>query len=280
MTGTALNPHTSLGQHRPMRGWHRVLATALMVLVVAFVALPLVAIVVRVPPTTLLRQAASTEVLLALRVSIVTSVIAHILVLAFGTPLAYILARHEFRGKALMINVLELPIVLPPAVAGIGLLAAYGRMGLLGEPLGVFGVSLPFTSTAVVMAVVFVSGPFYLRQALAAFGAVPAELLDSARTLGASPWTVFIRIAVPVALSGLEAGSALALARGFGEFGATIMFAGSLPGVTQTLPLAVYALMDLNFDAALAASTLLIAIGIAILLSNRWVLAWTRSQLT
>lgn len=247
---------------------------------VAFVALPLVAIIARVSPATLLEQVGSRVVVEALAVSVITTLVAHAIVLGAGTPLAYVLARSEFRGRSLVIGVLELPIVLPPAVAGIGLLAAFGRAGMLGGTLAAAGISIPFTQAAVVIAVIFVSGPFYLRQAIAAFAEVDGEYLDAARTLGASPVRVCMRVAIPLSLAGLEAGSALALARGFGEFGATIMFAGNMPGVTQTMPLAVYSLMDTNFDAALAASVVLIAIGVAVLITNGIGVRWARSRLT
>src|SRR5207237_5187027 len=155
-------------------------------------------------------------------------------------PAAYLLASRRFPGRAAVVTLVELPLVLPPAVAGIALLAAFGRVGLLGGTLHAVGLSIPFTKTAVVLAVAFVESPFYLRGAIAAFEAVDRTLLDAARTLGAGPARVFSRVALPLALGGLGASSAVALARGLGEFGATIIFAGSLQGVTQTLPLAIY----------------------------------------
>jgi len=163
-----------------------------------------------------------------------------------------------------------LPLVLPPAVAGIGLLAAFGRFGLLHT-------SIAFTQTAVVLAVAFVSSPLYVRAAIAAFETVDANLVAASRTLGAGPVKTFFRIELPLARSGLVAGEALAFARGLGEFGATIMFAGSLPGVTQTLPLAIYAEFAQNFDAALAMSGVLILISAVLLLTLRIALSWQRS---
>lgn len=272
--------HVSLGAPRELSLPGRIGATVFIALALAFVALPIVAIMLRVSLSSFVDQVTSPAVRDALVVSIRTSFIAHVFVLAFGTPLAYVLARRRFRGRDTIVTVLELPIMLPPAVAGIGLLAAFGRSGLLGYELAAFGITIPFTQGAVVLAIIFVSGPFYLRQAIAAFESIDGDYIDTARTLGASPLRAFLRVAIPLALPGLEAGSALALARGFGEFGATILFAGSLQGVTQTLPLAVYALIDSNYDAALAASVLLIAFGIAVLLANRMVVAWTRSRLT
>ena len=173
-----------------------------------------------------------------------------------------------------MLTLVELPLVLPPAVAGIGLLAAFGRAGLLGGELEALGLSISFTQIAVVLAVSFVAGPFYVRPAIAAFESVDPALPAAARTLGAGPGRTFLRVALPLAGPGLGAGAALAFARGLGEFGATIMFAGSLQGVTQTLSLAVYQEFDVNFDAALAISALLVVISAALLLSVKLVAGW------
>lgn len=226
----------------------------------AFLVLPVVAIFVRVPPGDLIGALGHNVTRDALLVSLKTSAIAHVAVLVIGTPTAWVLARNRFRGRGIVLTVVELPLVLPPAVAGIGLLAAFGRTGLLGT-------SIPFTQTAVVLAVAFVESPFYVRGAVAAFEAVDSSLLDAARTLGASPARVFMRVGLPLAAGGLGAASALALARGLGEFGATIIFAGSLQGVTQTLPLAIYAQFDQDFDTALAISALFILIGALLLIA-------------
>jgi molybdate transport system permease protein len=213
----------------------------------------------------------------ALWLSVKTSAIAHVFILGFGTPVAYVLASRRFRGRDFLAALVELPLVLPPAVAGIGLLAAFGRLGLLGGTLRAFGVSIPFTQTAVVMAVVFVASPFYVRQAVVAFQSVDPEVVAAARTLGATPWRTFRRVSIPLAVRGLGAGSALAWARGLGEFGATIMFAGSFPGVTRTLPLAIYAEMDRDFNVALAIGGLLVIVSGAILIAVK-VLSWKRSE--
>ena len=173
-----------------------------------------------------------------------------------------------------MLTLVELPLVLPPAVAGIGLLAAFGRAGLLGDELGLLGITVSFTQAAVVLAVAFVAGPFYVRPAISAFEAVDPTLLAASRTLGAGPARTFIRVALPLAGGGLGAGAALAFARGLGEFGATIMFAGSLQGVTQTLSLAIYQEFDLNFDTALAISALLILVSGVLLLSVKVIAGW------
>jgi molybdate transport system permease protein len=245
-------------------------------LVLAFLILPLVALFLRVPPGTLVTQLGSEAARDALLVSLKTSLIAHVFVLVIGTPAAYLLATRRFRGHDLVVTLTELPLVLPPAVAGIGLLAAFGRAGLLGGTLDAFGISVPFTQTAVVLAVIFVSSPFYVRFAIAAFESVDASYLDASRTLGAGAPRTFFRVALPLAGGGLSAASALAFARGLGEFGATIMFAGSLQGVTQTLPLAIYAQLDLDFDVALAIGALLVLVSVTVLVALKLLPPWTR----
>jgi molybdate transport system permease protein len=194
----------------------------------AFLTLPILAIFLRVPPGRLIAQLSNPVVTDALIVSFKTTLIAQALVLLFGTPTAYLLATRRFPGRSLCITLVELPLVLPPAVAGIGLLAAFGRAGLLGSTLGAGGITLPFTQSAVTLAVAFVASPLYIRQAIAAFEAVDPNLVAAARTLGAGPVRTFFRVVLPLARGGLAAGEALAFARGLGEFGATIMFAGSL----------------------------------------------------
>ena len=236
----------------------------------AFLALPIVAIFTRVSPTKLVAQLSNPLVTNALVVSLKTTVIAQVLILVFGTPAAYALAR-TFRGRGLLVTLVELPLVLPPAVAGIGLLAAFGRFGLLHT-------SLAFTQTAVVLAVAFVSSPLYVRAAIAAFETVDKNLVAASRTLGAGPVKTFFHIELALARSGLVAGEALAFARGLGEFGATIMFAGSLPKVTQTLPLAVYSAFDVNFDVALAIGALLVVISAALLITLKWLASSSTSR--
>jgi molybdate transport system permease protein len=246
--------------------------------VLSFLLLPLLAIFLRVPPGDLVAQLRGDVAVDALLVTLKTSLIANALILGLGTPAAYLIAVRRFRARPLVVTLVELPLVLPPAVAGIGLLAAFGRLGLLGGALEAAGISISFTQAAVVLAVAFVAGPFYLRQAIASFEAVDRSLLDAARTLGARPARVFLRVALPLAAGGLGAGAALAFARGVGEFGATIMFAGSLQGVTQTVTLAIYQEFDVNFDVALAMSALLVVASGALLLGVKLLPAWTRSS--
>jgi molybdate transport system permease protein len=250
-----------------MRAAFAALCAVATAVALAFLLLPVAAIFVQVPPGDLLSALGHDVTRDALIVSLKTSAIAHAAVLLVGTPAAYVLGRKRFRGRGLILTLVELPLVLPPAVAGIGLFAAFGRMGLLGEELDAFGIQIPFTQAAVVLAVAFVESPFYLRGAIAAFEAVDGTLLDAARTLGAAPARVFARVALPLAAGGLAAASALALARGLGEFGATIIFAGSLQGVTQTLPLAIYAQFEQDFDTALAISALFIIVGALLLVA-------------
>lgn len=244
-------------------------------LVISFLLLPIAAIFLRVPPGELLDQLGSDVVRDALRVTLKTNLVALALILLLGTPTAYLIATRSFRGRAFVLTLVELPLVLPPAVAGIGLLAAFGKLGLLGPELDFLGLRVGLgTQAAVILAVTFVAGPFYLRPAIAAFEGVDPMLLSAARTLGAGPARTFVRIALPLAGGGLGAGAALSFARGLGEFGATIMFAGSLQGVTQTLSLAIYQEFDLDFDSALAISALLVIVSGVLLLTVKVVAGW------
>jgi molybdate transport system permease protein len=245
-------------------------------LTITFLLLPLAAVFLRVPPGELLDQITSPVAVDALVTTAKANAVANALILLVGTPTAYLLATHRFPGRNLVVTLVEVPLVLPPAVAGIGLLAAFGRLGLLGGTFGALGVDIAFTQAAVVLAVTFVAAPFYLRAAVAAFEAVDPNLLAASRTLGAGPARTFARVALPLAGGGLGAGAALAFARGIGEFGATIMFAGSLQGVTQTLSLAIYEQFDVDFDKALAMSALLVIVSASLLLAVK-VVPWTRS---
>jgi molybdate transport system permease protein len=245
-----------------------------------FLVLPIVAIFAHTSPSHLISQLSNPVVTEALVVSLKTTAIAQALVLLFGTPTAYLLATRRFPGRSLLVTLVELPLVLPPAVAGLGLLAAFGRTGLLGSSLDALGISIPFTQTAVVLAVAFVASPLYVRQGIAAFEAVDPNMVAASRTLGAGTTRTFFRVVLPLARGGLAAGFALALARGLGEFGATIMFAGSLQGVTQTLPLAIYAEFDRNFDATLAMGALLVVISAALLLALKLSALWQASRQT
>jgi len=236
---------------------------------VAFLTLPVVALFLRVPPGDLLHALGTPAAHDALFVSIKTSLIAHAAVLVVGTPAAWAISQHRFRGRALVLSLIELPLVLPPAVAGIALLVTFSRTGLLG-------IDVALTQTAVVLAVAFVESPFYVRGAIASFESVDPTMLEAARTLGARPFRVFARVALPLAAGGLGAASALALARGLGEFGATLLFAGSLQGVTQTLPLAIYSQFEVDLDVALAIGCLFVLFAVALLLAIKVLPGWIR----
>jgi molybdate transport system permease protein len=243
-------------------------------LALAFLVVPVIAIFLRVPPGELVSALGSDASRHALVVTAKANLASMLLVLVFGTPTAYWIATRQTRLRDLVVTLVELPLVLPPAVAGIGLLAAFGRLGLLGGTIEALGIDLAFTQTAVVLAVTFVASPFYVRTAVSAFESVDPTLPAAARTLGAGPGRVFARVALPLAGGGLGAGAALAFARGLGEFGATIMFAGSLEGRTQTLSLAIYEQFDLDFDVALAISALLVIVSGTVLLSVKLLTRW------
>ncbi len=245
-----------------------------------FLLLPIVAIFARVPPGDLVSALGRGQATDALVVSIETNLIALTAIVLLGTPTAWLIATGSGRLRDLAVTLVELPLVLPPAVAGIGLLAAFGRVGLVGGHIHAVGTSLAFTRAAVVVAVAFVASPFYIRSAIAAFESVDPALTQAARTLGAGPARTFVRVAVPLAAGGLGAGAALAFARGIGEFGATLMFAGSLRGVTQTLPLAIYEAFDLDFDLALAISALLVVVSAVILLATKLAFRWRSTSLS
>ena len=242
------------------------------VLLLLFVLLPLGALFLRTTPAALLASLQQPAAVSALLLSLVTTAITLLLTLVLGTPAAYILARWSFPGKRLMNSLVDLPIVVPPAVAGVALLMAFGREGLFAPVLDALGLHLSFSTAAVVMAQLFVASPFYVRAARAGFLAVDGVLEDASTTLGYGGWGTFRRITVPLALPALTGGAVLTWARALGEFGATIMFAGNLLGVTQTMPLAVYlGLESGDLDGALALSALLVLVSLAVLLLVRLV---------
>jgi molybdate transport system permease protein len=248
-----------------------VLSLVALAIAVAFSILPIVAIFADVSPARLVEALGEESAREALWLSLRTSAIAMAAVLFLGTPAAYLLGRRRFRGRAILITAIELPLVVPPAVAGIGLLAAFGPNGILGDAVEGAGVELVFETAGVVVALAFVSAPFYLRQAIAAFAALDARPLEAARTLGAGPFRAFGTVALPGAREGLASGLALAWGRALGEFGATLLFAGSLPGVTQTAPLAIFAEFSRpgGFVGALALSAVLIAVAATLLLATK-----------
>jgi molybdate transport system permease protein len=251
--------------------WFPALLAASLALALTFLTLPIVAIFVDSSPGDLIASLGERGALDALWVSLRATAAAVAIILLVGTPAAYLLATRSFPGKAIVVTLVELPLVLPPAAAGIALLAALGPAGILGGAVEAAGIELSFATAGVVVALTFVASPFYVRQAMAAFAAVDRSLLDASRTLGASEARGFLHVMIPVALPGLAAGTALAMGRALGEFGATLMFAGSFQGITQTVPLAIYDRLSTDFDSALALSAVLVAVSAAILLSVKLV---------
>ncbi len=235
-----------------------VIATVVYVL---FIGLPIVALLVRAGQQDgFLEVLAGPPVLQALRLTVITSVISLAVVVLVGTPFALLLARRGPTSRLLRIvdTFVELPIVLPPVVAGVAMLMAFGRNGLLGPTLASVGVSLPFTTIAVIFAQIFVAAPFYIRAARIGFAGVDPAYEEVSQTLGVSPWHTFWRLTLPVAWPSLLTGATLAWARAVSEFGATIMFAGNLTGRTQTMPLAIMTAMESSLEAALALAALML----------------------
>ena len=232
---------------------------------IAFIGLAIVSLFFRISLNGFLQSLTTEVVVEAIKLSILTSFSSLIIVIVLGTPIAYINARHRYLGKQLVDTLIDLPVVLPPAVAGLGLLMAFGRRGLIGQYLSAFGFDIAFTTLAVIMAQVFVSSPFYIRQAKTSFEDVNSEFEAAARTLGATPLSVFFRITVPIAMNGLVSGAIMAWARALGEFGATIMFAGNFQGRTQTMPLAIYSALESNLDAAISLAIILVTVSFIII---------------
>jgi molybdate transport system permease protein len=242
-------------------------------LAVAFLVLPLVALLVRTPWADLGARLTDPAILDALRLSLVTSLAAVVVVVLVGIPLAWLLARVDFPGRRLVRALVVIPLVLPPVVAGVALLSGFGRRGLLGGPVyDLFGFSLPFTTAAVVVAHAFVALPFFVLSVEGALRASDAEYDVVAATLGASRWTTFWRVSVPLAGPGILAGLVLAWARAIGEFGATITFAGNFRGTTRTMPNAIYVALQEDPDGAVLLSVILLVVSVAVLalLRERW----------
>lgn len=271
----------AVGRPRTPRGtggrWGERSLAVLAALFALFLGLPVLTLVVRAVLDGSLRVAiASPEVLDALLLSLVTTAVSLVVTVALGLPLAYVLARRAFRGKGLVEAVVDLPIVLPPSVAGLALLLVFGRRGLLSAPFEVLGFSVPFTTVAVVMAMTFVSAPFFIRSARNGIASVDRDLEDAARVDGASERQLFRAITVPLASTALAAGLVMTWARSLGEFGATIMFAGNVQGKTQTLPLVVYSeFQGGDLDASIAAAAILVIAAFGVLIAVR-VFHWGR----
>jgi len=259
-TGARRRTRDRPSRHRPEAWW------ALALPLLLFLALPLLALLFYSPPAELRVNLARPEVRQAIGLSLRTSASATLAAVLLGLPVAYLLARREFRGRLLLDNLIDLPIVLPPAVAGLALLLVFGRRGWLGAPLDDLGVRVTFTQVAVVIAQTFIAVSLFIRAATIGFAAVEPELEDAAAIDGAGPGQVFWRISLPLARRGVLSGVALAWARALGEFGATIIFAGNFPGRTQTMPLAIYLGFELELGVAVVLSVILIGCSFVVLL--------------
>jgi molybdate transport system permease protein len=233
--------------------------------VILFLALPVVALFFRTTPDLFLASLGDPQVHSALWLSLFTSLVTISVVILLGTPFAFFHSRRRYPGRALVDTLIDLPLVLPPAVAGLGLLLLYGRTGLIGRYLDIFGITIAFSTLAVIMAQIFVASPFYIRQARALFEQLDPAYEQTARTLGASPLRIFLGVTVPLTANGLVSGAVMTFARALGEFGATIMFAGNLPGVTQTMPLAVYGGLEGNFNIGITIAILLVILSFGIM---------------
>jgi molybdate transport system permease protein len=241
----------------------------IVLITILFFTLPLISLVLRLTPEEFVAAILKPEVESAIFLSLITAAASTMIVVIIGTPLAYLNARVPYHGRDFVETLLDLPIVLPPSVAGLSLLVLFGRRGLIGSYFNSIGITIIFTTFAVVLAQVFVAGPLYIRQAKTAFAMVDQSYESASRTLGASQLTTFIRITIPLAWTGLVSGVILGFARAIGEFGATIMVAGNLPGKTQTMPLAIYGFMQNDLSASISLSLVLIAISCVILITIR-----------
>jgi molybdate transport system permease protein len=240
---------------------------AIAIIYIFFITLPILALVTKaLGGADFIQNITGPTALQALRLSLLTSAISMLIIISLGSPFALLLSKTNSQFLKTVDLIVELPIILPPIVAGIAMLMAFGRTGLLGAPLNSLGITLPFTTTAVIMAQIFVSAPFYIRAAKIGFVSVPKELEEISETLGVSPWATFWRVTIPLAWPAMAGGAALAWARAMSEFGATIMFAGNMFGKTQTLPLAILSSLESNLETALAISLLLVGVSILILI--------------
>ena len=252
-----------------VRGWPRLVLLSGVALLMLLVVLPLAAIAVRAAPT--LGEALTQEdVGTTLQLTAWTSVVAVLVIVALGTPTAWLIARKQIRGWKVLDAVLDLPVVLPPAVAGIGLLFAFGRRGLLGPVLSSLGIELAFSTVAVIIAQVFVAAPLYIRAAVIGLRRIDEDIESVAMVEGANTWQVFRFVTLPLSASALVTGAVLAWARALGEFGATILFAGNFVGRTQTMSLAIYINFQSDANVALALALVLVVISLAVLLLVRW----------
>ena len=242
-----------------------VIVFILTLVLLLYIGLPVVALFLHSSLEGFVGAFSDPVVLDSLKLSLLTSVIATFIVVVLGTPVAYVSARFKYPGKELIDTITDLPVVMPPAVAGLALLITFGRLGLVGQYLHMLGITLAFTTTAVIMAQAFVASPFFIRQARVSFEDVDRSYENAARILGASRLRTFFYITVPIALNGLISGAILTWARALGEFGATILFAGNLQGRTQTMPLAIYTAMEGSLDESVYISVILVIISFVVI---------------
>ncbi|MGB3703154.1 MAG: ABC transporter permease [Anaerolineales bacterium] len=237
-----------------------------------FLSLPILALFLRISPADLVENVRQPEVLQAIVLSLGTTLISTMIIILAGTPLAYSQARGQFRFSRLVDTLIDLPLVLPPAVAGVALLMAFGRRGILGGVLDDLGIHIAFTPIALIIVQVFVAAPFYIKSAALGFSNIDQELEQSAALDGASSPQIFRFLTIPLSWSALLGGSVMSWARALGEFGATIIFAGNFPGRTQTMPLAIYIGFELNLDIAITLSVILILLSFTALFVAKYIL--------
>jgi molybdate transport system permease protein len=253
------------------RDWTGILLWGCLAVLLLFIVIPVASIFFEIPGASVVAEATSTSTLDAIRISLATSTASLFVTMALGIPTARLLSRREFRGKGIVDTIIDLPIVLPPAVAGLALLLAFAPHSLIGRFLLQYGVILPGNVAAVVIAQTFVAMPFFVRSARTAFEEINPRLEIAANMLSSSKFYSFRKVVLPLASRGLVAGSILAWGRAMGEFGATLLFAGNLPGITQTMPLAIYLDLEVNIYEASFVSAILIIISFAVIASTRWV---------
>jgi molybdate transport system permease protein len=246
------------------------LAVGALSLLAGFIALPILSLLIWTVSNSAWQEMTSPAAVDALLLSARTTAISMAIILLVGTPAAYVLARYDFPGKRIVNTLVDLPAVLPPSAAGIALLLAFGRVGLIGEQLTAFGITISFTTAAVVLAELFVATHFYVRQATVGFGQIERGIEEAALVDGGGPITVFLKVTIPLAFPALVAGAVTAWARALGEFGGTIIFAGNVQGVTQTIPLAIFSELERDFDAAVALSVLVLGFAFVVILTARY----------
>ncbi len=256
----------------PFAHWSRHIIEAMSLPFALFISVPLLILVSSVPISQILGQIGAPEVIQAIMISLKTTSISLILTIAFGTPLAYLMAKHQFPLKRVLDAIIDLPTVLPPLVAGVALLLTFGRNGFIGSWLARIGINVAFTQAAVVMAQLFIATPFYIRAASLGFSTIDPELEQACQLDGANRWQTFIHLTFPLSRQALISGGVMSWARSLGEFGATIMFAGNYPGRTQTMPLAVYLGFEMDIHQALTLSVILVGLSFLSLLAIKWIL--------